>query len=190
MVGEVDALGVVVGRPHRLVLVHADLFDDDVLLHVEVLVAQAGPQDVGEDVHRLRQVLRQDGGVKDGVLLAGEGVVVGADAVEIAVDVQGRAPRRPLEDHVLQEVRDAGDLRRLVARPGADEEAQRDGARRRAGLADDLQAVGEHVADERHGISPSHVSSRTCGLSGGWQNRRCSPTAAKRGTRRGFRAQA
>ena len=91
MVGEVNASGVVVGAPDRLVLVHADLFDDDLLLHLEILAAQAGAQDVGEDVDRLRQVFRQDAGVKDGVLFAGEGVVVGADAVEIAIDVEGRA---------------------------------------------------------------------------------------------------
>ena len=56
-------------------------------------VAQAGPEDVGEDVHGLRQVLGQHGGVEDGVFLAGEGVVVGADAVEVAVDVEGGALR-------------------------------------------------------------------------------------------------
>ena len=43
-------------------------------------------------------------GVEDGVLLAGEGVVVGADPVEVAVDLQGAAARRALEHHVLEEV--------------------------------------------------------------------------------------
>ena len=124
VVGEEEPLGVLVGAGAGLVLVHADLFDDDVLLRVEVLVAEAGPEDVGENIDRLRQIFRQDGGVKNGVFLAGEGVVVGADAVEVAVDVEVGAVRRALEDHVFEEVRHAGHLGRLVAGAGADEEAQ------------------------------------------------------------------
>ena len=58
--------------------------------------------------------------MKDGVFLAGEGIVIGADPVEFAVDIGGRSPRRALEDHVLEEVRHAGDVGRFVARSGAD----------------------------------------------------------------------
>ena len=122
--GEVDALGVVVGGPGRLVVVHADLFDDDLLLHLEIIFAEAGPQDVGEDVERRRQVLRQDRGVEDGVFLAGEGVVLGADPVEVGVDVEEGAARGALEDHVFEEVGDAGDVGGLVAAARLDEEAQ------------------------------------------------------------------
>ena len=98
------------GHRPRLVLVHPDLFEDHLLLGVEVLAAQARPEDVGEDVHRLRQVLRQHRRVVDGVLLAGVGVVVRPDAVEVEVHVEGGPPRRALEHHVFEEVRHAGDL--------------------------------------------------------------------------------
>ncbi len=70
-------------------------------------------------------VLGQHRGVVDGVFFAGEGVVVGADLVELAVHVVGRAARRPLEDHVFEKMAHAGDVVRFVARAGVHEEAQR-----------------------------------------------------------------
>ena len=51
------------------------------------------PQDVGEDVEGLGQILGQAGDVVERVFLRGLGVVLGADAVEVAVDGQGVAPR-------------------------------------------------------------------------------------------------
>ena len=85
---------LVVRAPPRLILVHADLFDDNLLLHVEILDPQAGPQDVGEQ-STAWGVLGQHGGVEDGVFLAGEGVVVGSDAIEVAIDLQGGAAACP-----------------------------------------------------------------------------------------------
>ena len=64
----------------------------------------------------LREVLGQAGDVVEGVFLGGLRVVLGADAVEVAVDGQGVAAGRPLEDHVLEEVRDA--RRRRATRRG------------------------------------------------------------------------
>ena len=83
------------------------------------------PEDVGEDVEGLRKVLGQAGDVVERVFLGGLRVVLGADAVEVAVDGQGVAARRSLEGHVLEEVRDAGHVGRLVAAPRLDEEARR-----------------------------------------------------------------
>src|SRR5207247_8967449 len=60
--------GVFVGDITRLVLVLADLLDDDLFLHVEVLDAQARSKDVGENVNRPGKIFRQDAGVKYGVL--------------------------------------------------------------------------------------------------------------------------
>src|SRR5205823_5041729 len=114
------------------------------------LDAEARPQDVAEHVDGLRQVLRQDGGVEDGILLAGEGVGTGADAVKVAVDRKGVASLAALEDHVLEEVRHAGDFRRLVARPGADPEPQRHRPRRRDCLTDDRQSVRQNLAMKLH----------------------------------------
>ena len=54
MVGEVNPLGPVVGGHHRLIVVHADLLNDDLFLHIEIFVPQAGTQYVGKDIDRLR----------------------------------------------------------------------------------------------------------------------------------------
>ena len=72
--------------------------------------AQRRPEDVRQDVEGLRKILGQAGDVVERVFLGGLRVVLGADAVEVAVDGHGVAPRRPLECHVLEEMRDAGQL--------------------------------------------------------------------------------
>ena len=141
-------------QKRRLVGVHLDLFDDDLLLHVEVIVAQARPQDVGQDVDARLLVLGQHRGVVDRVLFAGEGVVVGADLVELAVDVLGRAPRRALEHHVLEKMAHAGDLVGLVAGAGAHEEADAERVGRVVALGDDLEAVIERWLGETSNPAP------------------------------------
>ena len=92
MRAEVGRLGGLVGHRHRVVQVHPDLFDDHLLLGLEVVVAEGRAEDVGEDVEGLGQVLGQAGDVVERVFLRGLGVVLGADAVEVAVDGQGVAP--------------------------------------------------------------------------------------------------
>ena len=51
--------------------------------------------------------------------------------------------RGALEQHVLDEMRDAVLLRRFAARAGADPDADRDGAHVRHGFGDHADAVGE-----------------------------------------------
>ena len=92
MCAEVRGLGRLVGDRHRVVQVHPDLFDDHFLLGLEVVLAEGRPEDVGEHVERRRQVLGQAGDVIERVFLGGLRVVLGADAVEVAVDGQGVAP--------------------------------------------------------------------------------------------------
>ena len=61
-----------------------------------------------------------------------------------AVDLLSVAARGALEDHVLQEVRDAVDRRiMLVARSRAGKETDRDRFKVGHALADDLQAIGQ-----------------------------------------------
>src|SRR5260370_21359082 len=116
MAGKMSAVGRVVGRQHRLIFVHADLVDDDVLFHGEIVGTEAGTEDVGQDVDRFGQIFRQNGGVEDRVLFAGEGVVMSADTIEVTVDVESRPPWRAFEDHLLQKVRDAGNMRPFISR--------------------------------------------------------------------------
>ena len=151
MVAEEGRAAFVVGAEGRLVLVHLDFFLDDLLLRVEVGLPQRRAEDVGQDFRRPRLVLRQHRGVVDGRLLGGGGVGAGADLVQLAVDVVGRARGRALEGHVLEEMAHAGDVVGFVAGAGLDDEAQ--GGRVGLGVAfgDDFQTVGQGVGEELHG---------------------------------------
>ena len=100
-------------------------------------------------------ILGQHRRVVDRVFFAGEGVVVGAHLVELAVHVFGRARGRALEHHVLEEMAHAGDFVGFVARAGLHEEAQR----RRMGvviaLGDDFQTVVQRVLTKLQSAPPS-----------------------------------
>ena len=99
-------------------------------------------QDVGEDVERERHILLQHLGVIGGALARGIGVEMAADRLDLLGDGAGAAPLGALERHVLEEMRDAVDLRRLVPRADIDPEAERDRVDRVDPVGDDPQAVG------------------------------------------------
>jgi len=69
---------------------------------------------IGQDVNGKGKMLPQHFGVEAGALAAGEGVKCPADGIDRLGDLLRASPLRPLEQHVLDEVRDAGHLRRLV----------------------------------------------------------------------------
>ena len=133
-----------------MILVHADLFQDHLLLGIEIRLPQTRAQDVREDIDGLRQVFRQHGRIEDSVLLARVGVVARADPVEVEIDILGAAARRSLEHHVFEEVRNAGLGDSLIARAGPDEEAERDRTRGGTRFADDREAVRQGMLMERH----------------------------------------
>src|SRR5262249_26772172 len=105
-----------------------------------------------QDVDGLRDVFRQNRSVEDCVFFTGEGVVVSADPIKVPVNVEGSASWRSLEHHVLQEVGHAGDVRSFIPRARTNEKAQRYGARRGTGFANDLQTIIENLTAERHGF--------------------------------------
>ena len=82
------------------------------------------PQDVGEDVEGLRKILGQAGHVVERVFLGRLRIVLGADPIEVAVDGHSVASLRSLERHVLEEVRHAGNVGRLVAAARLHDETQ------------------------------------------------------------------
>ena len=57
------ALHFLVGAERRLILVHPDLFEDHLLLGVEILLAQRGTEDVGQQFDRRALILGQHGRV-------------------------------------------------------------------------------------------------------------------------------
>ena len=137
------------------VVVHADLFEDDLLLHVEVVLAEAGVDQRGEQFHRGVDVLGEKRTVIEGDLFAGRGVIVRTDLVEDAVDVVGRVFFVPLEGHVFEEVTDAGDVGGFIARAGTDEVADGEAVCVGIEFGDDLQAVVEFGFMKDHGAPPA-----------------------------------
>ena len=107
-----------------VVRLHLQLFQDDALLLLDVLVMEQRMQhQVRKDVEDQRQVLVQHLGVEADHLLGREGVQVASDGVHRAGDVLRRAAGGPLEYHVLDEVRDAVLFGRLLAASGAHPDA-------------------------------------------------------------------
>ena len=111
----------------RRVLDHRDLFEDDLALGVEVDELRREDQ-VGHHIERFLDVLVEHARVDDGVVACGRRVQLAAEAVEDLSDLLRRVLLRPLEEQVLQEVRDPRVRVVLVTGARADPEAERDGA--------------------------------------------------------------
>lgn len=79
-----------------------------------------------------------------GAFLVGEGVGLTAERVDGDGDMTRGALFRALEDHVLDEVRNAVQLRRFIAAAVADPDADRYRAHIVQTLGDDAHAVGEN----------------------------------------------
>ena len=139
----------------RRVLDHLDLFEDDLLLALDVVCAERRTHDdVGEDVDGERQMLVEHLDVVARVFLRGERVHLAADRIDRLRDVLGAPGRRALEEHVLDEVRDAALLLRLVARAAREPDADADGPHMRHPLGKQPETVRKHVTDDgwlRHG---------------------------------------
>ena len=82
-------------------------------------------------------------GVEADQFLGGEGVEIAADGIHRARDIFGRALRRALEQHVLDEVRDAVLFGGFAPRTGADPDSHRHGTHVRHGFGNHADAVGE-----------------------------------------------
>ena len=141
----------VVDEVVRRVLDHRDLLEHDLALRVDV--DERRPEDhVGHHVERTFEAIVGDACVDDGRLARRRGVQLTAELVEDLRDLLRRVARRALEEEVLDEVRDAGARVRLVARAGADPEAERDRAHAGDALGDDALAgrkLGELVLRHR-----------------------------------------
>jgi len=113
----------------RVVLVHRDLLEHDLLLVGEILGVEARvPHHVRDDVERRRQVLVDDAGVDRRRLLARARVELGPHGVEDLVDLQRAVAVRAPEEHVLDQVRQAGLGDGLRRRAGCDPEPERHGS--------------------------------------------------------------
>ena len=114
-------------------------------------VANAGRMhDVRQQIDRKRQVLVEDLDVVAGVLLRRERVELAADRVDRLRDVLGRARVGALEEHVLDEVRDAALRVGLVPRAAHQPDADRHRPDVRHRLGDETKTGIEDLADD-HG---------------------------------------
>ncbi len=147
----------------RRVEVHVHLLDDHSLLALDLRgIEQGVQQHVAEHVDCDRDVLTGALDVVARVLLAREGIELGADAVDLRGDVaRGRPALRALEEEVLGEMRDAAGVGVLVAR--ADGVHDHDARRLRLGLRGGQQAgsVGEMLKFE-HARTVVHYRAQPC----------------------------
>ncbi len=90
MTGEHGLLKLLEGDIVRVVLVHVDLFDDDLPLGVDFLLPECRAlQHLTQQPEPLLQVVVQHPRPETRVLLAGEGVGLGAERVECLRDLPG-----------------------------------------------------------------------------------------------------
>ena len=135
----------VVGR----IVDHRDLLEHHLPLEVEIRLAQQRRKDeVPDDVGGNVEVLVEDAGLVHGVFTRCIGVERSTERLEFQRDLLGRAPRRALEHHVLEQMRDAHPVARLVQRGGADPGPERDRPHTRHSLREYGQSIGQHGAAE------------------------------------------
>ena len=128
------------GRVARL----AQLLQHDLLLADEVGgIEMRAQHHVGEQFDAERQMLGEQGGGEAGAVALGAGVEIAADILDRFAQFARRAPAGALEHHMLEQMGEAVDPRRLVARAGIGVEADGDGFETRHRPAGDLEAAGE-----------------------------------------------
>ena len=128
----------VVGR----VLDHLDLFDDDLLLALDVFDAERRvADDVREDVHGERQMLVEDLDVVAGVFFRGERVELAANRIDRLGDIFRRPRGGALEQHVLDEMRDAALVGAFVPRAARQPDADADRAHLSHALGENTKPV-------------------------------------------------
>ena len=149
-----DLVNQIVGR----VLDHLDLFEDHLLFALDVVVSEERIADqIGEDVDGERQVLVEDLEVIAGVFLRREGVDLPADRIDLLRYFFCAPSRSALEEHVLDEVRDAGMIGGFVARSARQPDADGDRPNVWHPLGGEADTVGKHGSAD---IRFSHVG--TC----------------------------
>ncbi len=138
----------------RRVLHHADLFEDDAPLHLDVGLREARAEDdVGQQIERDVDLLVEHVRVEGGVLLPREGVHVPAENVDDAGDVGRRTALGPLEDQVLEEMRRPGVLGSLDGRTAAEVIPERDRSNVGESLDENGESGGEDLAPDADVIS-------------------------------------
>ena len=158
--GRVELEHEIVGR----VLHAVDLLQNHVALGLQIALAQEGPaHQVGEDVHRQRQIGVEHVGLVAGGVPPGVGVETAAPDLELQRQVARAAPLGALEHHVLEQMGDPHLLGPLVraGRPDVDPDGGRPHAGQRFG-------VDHHPVRRRRAVEPFVESNRIHGRATPW----------------------
>ena len=127
-----------------VILIHADLLQDDPPLGLHILLGKAGGEEhITENIGGQGQVGVQYPGVEAGALLGGESVDLSTDGVHLLGQGGGGAPLGPLEYHVLNKMGRPVLAHLLMARAGAHPDAQRRRAHAGHRFGTDAHAVGQ-----------------------------------------------
>ena len=98
----------------RRVLHHVDLFEDHIALALHFVRREGRIQDdIRQQVEGKGKMLVQDLGVKSDIFLFGESVQLAADGIDRLGDLGGRTCPRAFEEQMLDEMGNAGVVRRL-----------------------------------------------------------------------------
>ena len=157
----------------RIVLVHLDLFEDHLFFLGNIRVDESRSQNqVREHIERNRQVLIEHLGIEASHFLGRKGVEHSANRVHRLRDSFGCPPLGALEDHVLNEMREAVILRRFTARSRSQPDAHRDRTHVRHLLRDDYESVRQFRAFDityrlAHSLIVSYVRMEGDEASGG-----------------------
>jgi len=131
----------------RIVHVHLDFFEDDLLFVFDVGGIEARTEaEIADDVEGDGEMVVENLGVETDLFLGGEGIEHAADGIHFAGDGFGGAAFGAFENHVLDEVSDAVFLRGFAARAVANPDADGDGTDVGHILGDDNETVGKNVA--------------------------------------------
>ena len=134
----------------RRILDHLDLFDDHLLLALDVIAAERRvAHDIRKDVDGQRQVLVQDLDVVAGVFLGRKSVELAAYRVDLLGYVLGCPRGGALEQHVLDKMRDAALFRCFMPGAAGQPDADTDRPHLSHPLGQDPKAVIENVSDDR-----------------------------------------
>ena len=137
------------------VLIHENFLRDDAALAVDVAGREARVHvDVAEDIADSGKKLGGGGGVVAGALLGGEGVHVASHTLDLLHDASRGAALGAFEKHVLDEMRDAIQVRRLMASPDGGPDAHGGGFGVGHFASGDAKAVGKFGEARliRHGM--------------------------------------
>jgi len=127
----------------RIVHVHLDFFEDDLLLVFDVGGIEARTEaEIADDVERDGEMVVENFGVETDLLFGGEGVEHAADGIHFSRDGFGGAALGALKYHVLHEMSKAVLFGGLAARAVAHPHADRNRADVVHGLGHDNQTVG------------------------------------------------